>query len=1489
MATREMIEIAFSGDDHPPPEKGGAAVSGPGERQDKRQVTTEKRQGMSDRPAYSNHKSRSSEQKVFQSKTVEQRPSPFHPVFRGQELSHHNVLHDPFAVNAMRGAQSRDASLADTKLVQEAKKGSSKSLANGTPVKDSSDTASLRVGSKTHEVSMERSSRTEQFSDRTSINERNGEPDAGKISNFKRSRGEEIVPSATVKKRRVEIQQSKRKSADDEASRDSSEFRPSKVQRMSTSYFDKEVVDLTGPKNTAKPIVIEDDSDAHVGTGGGLKPRVSIGNPDHHSASKATNANRCATPVSNLASSRKTQHDIGPAPRANAVKVESPHSFQNPFQKGQSQTYTASHRALKQVTHLKQNQAFDSLEALTLSRSTAEHAKRIEDSDFPAKTVPKPKDAKTIQAKIHHPHPATRDSPIGSRMRTLVREVSPPIETHSLKSSSSVLSVTRPDPTSTASGMAGRNESRRFMSIPQSLSGVNALRFTDLEVQQTPPPLRGQMVSLPGGDKPALWKEPVPTDVLVQPADLPENISMNQCNDSPMEEEVVAHQLQHATQHHNTEVVAGVPLGSLMKTGAVKSVFDDNLVDESPAEALPQDRAFEKAGVHYYGRAQWRHVARKLGDLVEQKGKYKKQAAFPAKPDVTAGKPQVSETPSPVQQERSQRPLSRDHTTQSHGGGIAAEINGQHSGISANSNYTKAAMPGLGNTASSTGLRALNHVERVLGRHLEELSNDSEYWTRALLRRARCSKKAPVVPTGMAPFSFSSLKAVHTSTPAGSRQGSRAVGFAIDCPATKKKLHFTTPVTTYMVMDAMPAFSHYVDIKRNFLALNQRTMISWPYFGDDYNEINRKKGQDPEKEIGEVYSLDIDDRPKKLLHLIQAQRYDTYIEAALNDLDISWTDLLRFLLELSPDVGAGIEARKALDERDKYCVGDFSRKASRVAIVLSSIPESVSKNLATAALLFENFQKMTGTSLWHVARRHMYDKISSDSLERGTRDGLDKFTCRVCLRFQCPYHGEVQEVDDIDDTATDDALADAAIKDIVNPKFINSRERVEFRPMGTEARTPKRLEGFPMNIRQNAQSLVQRNPLRELNELGPFYPCHHPGKSCEDSHCTCFESGILCEKTCSCSSDCSRRFRGCSCSSERRRKGQKTVCFEDERCACLKMSRECDPDLCGACGVADVLDPHRRHDPEVLVGRCHNASVQRGVTKHTLVGRSLIAGLGLFTTEPIEQHEFVGEYKGEIISHDEAERRWTVYQHQGLHYIFSLNAAQEVDGTYYGNKTRFVNHARPGKFNLYPKTRLVNSVHRIALYAARKIRPGEELFFDYGPMFPDELVGGKTDKKNLAPRAENLKDYYDVEQAEDEHGTLHTRKVTVGGTKTKFKSNARAGGAKSVRIGDTVREPAVANGLLEDVAEQERGGGGAATKHASSAETGDAKHRLYSFNVSDDDDHDMLLDIPEPEEDDDFEPEADASDDDEDDDDATDAKRRYDDDRPREAERPRRI
>jgi hypothetical protein len=231
---------------------------------------------------------------------------------------------------------------------------------------------------------------------------------------------------------------------------------------------------------------------------------------------------------------------------------------------------------------------------------------------------------------------------------------------------------------------------------------------------------------------------------------------------------------------------------------------------------------------------------------------------------------------------------------------------------------------------------------------------------------------------------------------------------------------------------------------------------------------------------------------------------------------------------------------------------------------------------------------------------------------------------------------------------------------------------------------------------------------KTLQLRNSFVPCSHTGP-CQPGTCSCANEKVSCEPSCGCSGQCPRRFKGCTCRDQRRK-----VCFEDNRCECWANNRECYPELCAGCGVQEVLDPVNKGRQNLEL-RCRNNRIQLGIPKRTVMGVSEVHGWGLYAGEDIAKFDFISEYKGELISIDEGNRRGSVYHTLGREYLFKLSKDQELDGSRVSNKARFINNSSLTKnINVLPRLLLCNGVSRIILYAARDIAAGEELFYDYG-------------------------------------------------------------------------------------------------------------------------------------------------------------------------------
>ncbi|KAG4269120.1 hypothetical protein FPRO04_12243 [Fusarium proliferatum] len=202
----------------------------------------------------------------------------------------------------------------------------------------------------------------------------------------------------------------------------------------------------------------------------------------------------------------------------------------------------------------------------------------------------------------------------------------------------------------------------------------------------------------------------------------------------------------------------------------------------------------------------------------------------------------------------------------------------------------------------------------------------------------------------------------------------------------------------------------------------------------------------------------------------------------------------------------------------------------------------------------------------------------------------------------------------------------------------------------------------------------------------------------------------------------------------------------DSPCVCVQLHRECDPDLCDTCGVLERADPESAKDERLHATGCQNCALQRSPTKTLVLGQSQLEGVGygLFTAEFIAQGDFIIEYVGELITHDEGVRRearrgGVFDERSDISYLFTLLETEGIwlDAAVYGNLSRYINHASEKSgvdkcgCNITPQVLYVNGEYRIKFTAIRDIQAGEELFFNYGKNFPNltkKLLDHKTEK-----------------------------------------------------------------------------------------------------------------------------------------------------------------
>lgn len=115
-------------------------------------------------------------------------------------------------------------------------------------------------------------------------------------------------------------------------------------------------------------------------------------------------------------------------------------------------------------------------------------------------------------------------------------------------------------------------------------------------------------------------------------------------------------------------------------------------------------------------------------------------------------------------------------------------------------------------------------------------------------------------------------------------------------------------------------------------------------------------------------------------------------------------------------------------------------------------------------------------------------------------------------------------------------------------------------------------------------------------------------------------------------------------------------------------------------------------------------------TSKITMRRSKIHGRGVFARVRIRKGEPICEYKGRLITHDEADDRYGG-EDTGHTFLFTLNDQWVVDGNRGGNLARWINHACEPNCEAGPEG--PKGRERVVVRALRSIRPGEELTYDY--------------------------------------------------------------------------------------------------------------------------------------------------------------------------------
>ena len=207
---------------------------------------------------------------------------------------------------------------------------------------------------------------------------------------------------------------------------------------------------------------------------------------------------------------------------------------------------------------------------------------------------------------------------------------------------------------------------------------------------------------------------------------------------------------------------------------------------------------------------------------------------------------------------------------------------------------------------------------------------------------------------------------------------------------TREKQTITYPCVVYSTKDtAIPPYTHYVSTKRNLLVEDELNSTFIPYHGDD-TWLNEDGDVDMEDQI---------ERNQKKYHELnqlreKAELHGSMAERFLEDIDCTFDDILHYFLnETNPVVPTSLPShlvpvwlnRESHIQNDYYddsedydspqsstgdsIRGDKKRMSQWDAVYEAITPSPNDQRLAVAGIASAVFLKVTGFSLWHIAKR----------------------------------------------------------------------------------------------------------------------------------------------------------------------------------------------------------------------------------------------------------------------------------------------------------------------------------------------------------------------------------------------------------------------------------------------------------------------------------------------------------------------------------------
>jgi uncharacterized protein len=122
-----------------------------------------------------------------------------------------------------------------------------------------------------------------------------------------------------------------------------------------------------------------------------------------------------------------------------------------------------------------------------------------------------------------------------------------------------------------------------------------------------------------------------------------------------------------------------------------------------------------------------------------------------------------------------------------------------------------------------------------------------------------------------------------------------------------------------------------------------------------------------------------------------------------------------------------------------------------------------------------------------------------------------------------------------------------------------------------------------------------------------------------------------------------------------------------------------------------------------------DGALNTALKKLYTVKPSGIHGKGVFAAQDLVRGALIIEYKGQRIDWETALDRHPHDPAQPNHtFYFSLETGDVIDANVRGNAARWINHS------CAPNCEAREQVGQVFIHAKRKLKKGEELFYDYG-------------------------------------------------------------------------------------------------------------------------------------------------------------------------------